>query len=342
MLPSQASINAITQLVVQQLKQQQLKQRMSFLPNAQALPFHVNSPLANNATDLAVLQTPPLVHENSLGSTTATPPLSRENSFGSTTASAPLSRDSSISSTDGSTLAASQSEMNAADDCFNGSNDFEDDYESIRPSSRAAGKRLYKPCDKVAMNDRLMKRLDPLFLAPFISNLFRKKRKVGSDEFRKNPELVFEYFKELVKPVIRAAVASGPSNDPFLAQRYFWCAYDLVRKRRANHVQFWRKYGRPKHFCYGGKNIYEATYGKLKPIEKSFRRRAVRQKLMHRIKSEQNSSNVNVQMDGGANANVQMDGGANANDDQEFDPAFHRQILRLIVRRTTTVSDMQV
>ena len=197
MLPSQASINAITQMVVQQLKQQQLKQRMSspaFLPNAQALPFHVNSPLANNAADLAVLQTPPL-HENSL----ATPPLSREDSLGSTTASAPLSRDNSVSSiSDGSTLAASQSEMNAADDCFNGSNDFEDDYESIGPSSRAAGKRLYKPCDKVAMNDPLMKKLDPLFLAPFNSNLFRKKRKVGSDEFRKNPELVFEYFKELL------------------------------------------------------------------------------------------------------------------------------------------------
>ena len=119
--------------------------------------------------------------------------------------------------------------------------DFEKDFENIVVLSRATGKRLYNPEDKVCVNELVMRKLDALLLAPLQSNLFRHKRKVGSSEFRKHQEIGFNYFKKIIRPVIREACANNASGGPFLAQHFFWCAYDLVRKRRANHIQFWRR-----------------------------------------------------------------------------------------------------
>jgi len=283
MLSSQASLNAVAQLVMQQLQH-----RMSpALQKLSPIALQVNSPLA-------VGPTTPMQNADT--------PLSRENSFNSMTVNAPLSRNNSDSS--GSNISAINNDDNAADlpasdiDMTSFSCNFEQHYDNIRALSRATGKRLYKPKDKVAMNDLVMAKVDALLLAPLQSNMFRHKRKVGSDEFRKHPEIEFNYFKKIIRSVIREACANDTSNEPFLPQRYFWCAYDLVRKRRANHIQYWRRYGRPKHLIYGGKALYEATYGKLHPIVRTRKKkkRAVKQELFNKSKK--------IKLEDGADENV--------------------------------------
>ena len=147
--------------------------------------------------------------------------------------------------------------------------DFASCYDEIVPIYKCSKKKLYQSKDKEVVRGPVMTRLDPLELAPFKSRLFRRQPKVGDpNSLKKNADLVFDEFKELVRDIIRELCAQSTSTEPFLDQRYFWCAYDLVRKRRANHVQSWRLYDRPSNFTYGGKNLYEATYGKLKPLPK--------------------------------------------------------------------------
>lgn len=291
MLSSQASINTIAQLVLQQLQQ-----RMSpSLQNLSPIPFNVNSPLANSAATLTQA---------------ADTPLSRENSFNSTTVNAPLSRsNSNTSSCSGSSNDITAADLNIDMTSFQG--DFEKDFENIVVLSRATGKRLYNPEDKVWVNELVMRKLDALLLAPLQSNLFRHKRKVGSSEFRKHQEIEFNYFKKIIRPVIREACAKNASGGPFLAQRFFWCAYDLVRKRRANHIQFWRRYGRPKQFIYGGKALYEATYGKLKPLpqKRNRKNRAVKQELFDQTKK--------IKLESGNDENECANGDVNSHVDDE-------------------------
>ena len=91
---------------------------------------------------------------------------------------------------------------------------------------------------------------------------------------------VFNEFKARVRDTIRDLCAKSNSTEPFLDQRYFWCAYDLVRKRRANHIQSWRNHGRPSNFTYGGRDLYEATYGKIKDAPKQKIRQRSRKKQL--------------------------------------------------------------
>ena len=333
MLSKQASLNAIAQMVVQQLQQ-----RMSpALGNLSPIPFkNPQSPLANSPANL-VMQNAEinLEDQDSFSSTAANAPLSRSNSIASSNSTSdPLSRSNSLASADSSSTDAGDSKAPSPVPVLDNANAlsdpsfFEVDYASITPSSRAFGKRLYTSEDKAVVNVPTMKRFDALLLAPIRSNLFRHKRKVGSDEFRKNPEIVFEYFKDEMEPVVRELCRQDKSGEAFLAQRYFWCAYDLVRKRRANHIQYWRSYGRPKHLCYGGKELYEATYGKLKPIVRKRRsKRTVKQKLFKkRVKVDDNAENVRITDGNGENVRVNDGNGEDVrvndieSDSEAFDP----------------------
>ena len=161
---------------------------------------------------------------------------------------------------------------------------FADCYDGIVPMFRGSKKKLYKAEDKLVVRGPIMKLLDPLFLAPFKSPLFRRHAKQHEPSaLKQNADLCFKEFKEKIKETIRLLCANSKSKEPFLEQRYFWCAYDLVRKRRANQIQKWRLHGRPCNFCYGGKDLYEATYGKIKanPIQQSRKRtRITKKKIM--------------------------------------------------------------
>ena len=140
----------------------------------------------------------------------------------------------------------------------------------------------YKESDKDIVRVPIMRLLDATLLAPLTSPLFRRfVKKSDPSSLKLNAEIVFDDFKHRIRGTIRDLCVKANSADPFLDQRYFWCAYDLVRKRRANHIQSWRKHGMPSNFTYGGKAAYEAIYGKLKEAPKQKRRpRASRKKKL--------------------------------------------------------------
>ena len=144
--------------------------------------------------------------------------------------------------------------------------DFAASYEGICPILRRSKRKLYEEQDKEVVNDPVLIRLDPLFLAPFCSPIYRRQFKKNGDtkSLKKNAELVFEDFKNIIRPTIRSLVGKSNSSDKFLCHRYFWCAYDIVRKRRANHIQAWRKNFMPSPFYYGGQHLYEAAFGEIK------------------------------------------------------------------------------
>ena len=133
-----------------------------------------------------------------------------------------------------------------------------DPYDAIKP--RRGGKSLYLPSDKQIVNRPIMELLDSLFLAPIASNLFCRKRRKDSSAFKKNADIRFNMFKCMIKPTIRRLVSESEVREPNLTQRFFWCAYDLVRKRRANHIQSWRTHARPLKLIYGGQDEYNATF----------------------------------------------------------------------------------
>ena len=184
-----------------------------------------------------------------------------------------LLRRSSSSCSSAASFSSSPAEANSPEDDLN-VEDFAECYDDIVAIYKCSKKKLYKDKDKEVVRGPVMQRLDPLELAPFKSRLFRRMPKVGDPtSLKKNADLVFSEFKEIVRDIIRQLCAESKSTEPFLDQRYFWCAYDLVRKRRANHVQSWRLYDRPSNFTYGGKSLYEATYGTLKPLPKKVKKR---------------------------------------------------------------------
>lgn len=182
-----------------------------------------------------------------------------------------LRRSASCSST--SSLNSTRSYARNPDVCFFSETDFEECYDDIVPVYRGSKKKLYRPEDKEAVNDAILRLLDPLHLAPLKSNLFRRQPKLSDPtQLRKNAEIVFSEFKKLIKPTIRRLCAESKKFERFLEQRYFWAAYDIVRKRRANHIQSWKNSKRPSSFCYGGQAMYEATHGKLKSNPRKRRR----------------------------------------------------------------------
>jgi len=110
--------------------------------------------------------------------------------------------------------------------------------------------------------------VDKNFLAVKMSNLFKRKFKVGGKKNRKikkkNPEIVMKLFKVLIVPVLQVlftreytqAKSQEPSLTPFqFRQRLFNAALKVVRKRRANHIQNWRIYNCPKPLIYSDETV---------------------------------------------------------------------------------------
>ena len=139
-----------------------------------------------------------------------------------------------------------------------------DAYDAIVPHRRG-NQQMYHPSDKDIVNRPVMVMLDALYLAPIPSNLFCRKKRKGSNEFKRNADLKFKMLKALLKPTIRRLVRDSHLRQPDLETRFFWCAYDLVRKRRANHIQSWRRNQRPLELIYGGQEEYNATYQSAVP-----------------------------------------------------------------------------
>ena len=128
-------------------------------------------------------------------------------------------------------------------------------------------KAKFLPQDKTVVNDAILKVLDPLYLAPLNSDLFKRMRVKMPDangfrRLKKNPDIVIELFKTLTKPTLRRLLRLARGGDTSnLRQRYFYAALAVTTKRRANHIQSWRLNGGPLSFCYGGQEIYEGKYG---------------------------------------------------------------------------------
>ena len=135
-------------------------------------------------------------------------------------------------------------------------------------------KSKYLPQDKAIVNDPILELLDALYLAPFKSELFKRKRVKMPDangfrRMKKNPDIVMPLFKTLTKGTLRRLLALAGDQDSNLRQRYFYAALAVTTKRRANHIQCWRLNGGPLSFCYGGEEIYRAKYGDVKYKNKS-------------------------------------------------------------------------
>ena len=133
-----------------------------------------------------------------------------------------------------------------------------------------------------------MELLDSDLLAPIRSILFSfEKKKDGQGGYKAHQTLRFYEFKQKIRPLIRNLCVCTVYSSPNLAARYFWCAYDLVRKRRANHIQSWRLCNCPKDLCYGGREAYIKQYGDpwtnnaLYNVSKKKRKRKRRRKLQY-------------------------------------------------------------
>ena len=129
-----------------------------------------------------------------------------------------------------------------------------------------------------------MKLLDASYLAPLNSVLFKLEYNKNSTEFKQYPILMFDKFKATIKSCIRGLVVTHQDRGDDVYQRYFWCAYDLTRKRRANHVQSWRKNKHPCDLIYGGMADFIATYGDPWAIAKKTAKKYRRKKRKRSLK----------------------------------------------------------
>ena len=142
------------------------------------------------------------------------------------------------------------------------SNDDEDDdegagYDGIK--HKRGKKSVYTCQDRTDVTAPVLTFLDSSFLAPPQSELYPQGQKKRNGDFKKYAPLDFDCFKDKIKGIIRGLAAN--SDAPKIHQRLFWAAYDVVRKRRANHMQCWRLYGYPKDLIYGGKKEFIEKHG---------------------------------------------------------------------------------
>ena len=143
------------------------------------------------------------------------------------------------------------------------SNDDEDDdegagYDSIK--HKRGKKTVYTCQDRTDVTAPVLTFLDSSFLAPPQSELYPKGQKKRNGDFKKYAPLDFDCFKDKIKGIIRGLAANN-NDAPNIHQRLFWAAYDVVRKRRANHMQCWRLHGYPKDLIYGGKKKFIKKHG---------------------------------------------------------------------------------
>ena len=99
-----------------------------------------------------------------------------------------------------------------------------------------------KVSDKKVVSGPVLDELDKRFLAPLRSPLFKRfykrKRNVhGQFELKKNPDIVMSLCRRLLKPILQRILGDAAMTDKNLVDRYFAAAIEVIRKRRANHVQ---------------------------------------------------------------------------------------------------------
>ena len=115
--------------------------------------------------------------------------------------------------------------------------------------------------DKDRVRNRVLRDIDATHLAPRRSPLFRRmykkvKNADGSRSLKKNADIVMSRFRRLMKNTLRPFLTGLGQQNPLYAERLFYAALAIVKKRRANHVQAWRKFGRSKRLIYGGGGLF--------------------------------------------------------------------------------------
>ena len=120
--------------------------------------------------------------------------------------------------------------------------------------------------DAKVLTNPLLRRLDAPCLAPHPdwkeNPMFQFKYKRGGGR-KKTPDLVRPYVRKEIRAIVRQAVITHlprlQQMDPSmtfesLKSRYNDEAFRIIKKRRANHVQWWREdlYGSHKPLVYGG------------------------------------------------------------------------------------------
>ena len=164
--------------------------------------------------------------------------------------------------------ASGEGEDNDEDANDDGSDD--GGYDMMNQHSR--GRRVfYSLEDRTMVTQPILTLLDSSLLAPVSSELYIEKLKQKNGSAKKHAVLDFDAFKAKIKHIIRelAVECSGPN----VHQRLFWAAYDVVRKRRANHVQSWRLLGHPKELIYGGKASFIQKYGNVWATSKNAKKK---------------------------------------------------------------------
>ena len=132
-----------------------------------------------------------------------------------------------------------------------------DGYDGIK--LRRGAKASYSAEDRIAVTPAVLSEIDWCYLAPRHSLLYPDATANGSS--LKRATMDFNKFKELIKPTIRDLAGRCVSRVENIHQRFFWAAYDVVRKRRANHVQNWRLHNAPRDLIYGGRRRFINVYG---------------------------------------------------------------------------------
>ena len=102
-----------------------------------------------------------------------------------------------------------------------------------------------------------MEAIDTELLAKYDSPLFKrfyKRNRVnGKRVLREKYEMDMVMFKQVIRPILRRLLTrlELPVKDQVAVHnKYYRVAIQIVKKRRANHVQSWRLHGHPKEPVY--------------------------------------------------------------------------------------------
>ena len=186
-----------------------------------------------------------------------------------------LSRQNSVDSSSSLTRSYSSASSVSVPDPelqINESNygDSGDDGEPAKKKRKRTPSQLSK--DKNRIRRAVLRTLDAKYLAPLNSPLFRRQFKVqpnpdGTHSLKKNPDIVVKLLKRVIKPVLRQIIGNVEMGQQQVLLRFYNAALQIVKKRRANHVQQWRQkarsmrliYDRTGRFIYGNRVLNPAT-----------------------------------------------------------------------------------
>ena len=230
-----------------------------------------SSSLSRSSSSASLLsQMALLSREASDPSSFLTPPTKklRSSLSRSSSSSSVLSRESSVASQydeeESPIFNEDESQMPDLVDSDSDDSEDEDDcprdaYDAIQ--KKRGGKISYSVEDRIAVTPTVLAEVDWCYLAPRKSLLYPEGNTKKNGDTRKHAALDFKTFKRLIKPTIRDLAGRCVNGGENVHLRFFWAAYDVVRKRRANHVQNWRLHNQPRDLIYGGKCQYIKLYG---------------------------------------------------------------------------------